>query len=362
VNGEAFSAEIIMRQALAPRTALAERSSAPVGNPYQILDPIKIIRRELGLTSNDLVTLHALISFLPKKHGQLSTQMTVVFPSNAALSERTNGLDERTIRRCISRLVGAGLILRRDSATRKRFPLRYGGEIKDAFGFELGPMFEQEEALKARAQKTQEKAEHLRSVRAQALALRVEALKQARNEAAISFLQNVRNILRRATIKIEDIMDLIKQMSAMFDVKPPRQEFPAGNLDTKPTLTDKMSATDGQNVRHVEAKRLNIKKEERHNSDKNTDVQKVRDLNSMAWEDFKNLSAFFPTEPRDMHSTARIIADTGALLCLNNTRLMRHLRTQGPAKLLLALDTIIGKAEEIRHPSSYLDTMMDSTL
>lgn len=351
-----------MRQALASRTAPAEQSSAPVGNPYQILDPIKIIRRELGLTSNDLMTLHALISFLPKKHGQLTTQMTVVFPSNAALSERTNGLDERTIRRCIRRLVDAGLILRRDSATRKRFPLRYGGEIKDAFGFELGPMFEQEEALKARAQKTQEKAERLRSVRAEALALRVEALKQARDETAIAFLQNVRNILRRATIKIEDIFDLIKHMSAMFDLKATKQEFPAGNLDTQPTLTDKMTATDGQNVRHVEPKRLNIKKGEQDCSSKSTAVRKPLNPNSMAWEDFENLSTFFPTEPRDMHSVARIITDAGALLSLNKARLMRHLHRQGPVKLLLALDTIIGKAEQIRYPSSYLDTMMDGTL
>lgn len=79
----------------------------------------------------------------------------------------------------------------------------------------------------------------------------------------------------------------------------------------------------------------------------------------MSWQDFKNLSAFFPTEPRDMPSIARIIADAGMLLRLNKERLMRHLRTQGPAKLLLALDLIIGKAEEIRYPSSYLDRMME---
>jgi replication initiation protein RepC len=102
VNGEAFSADIIMKQVFSHTPALAERSSAPGTNPYRVIEPIRALRKELGLTPNDLVTLQALISFMPKKAGQ-TAPMTIVFPSNASLSERTNGLNERTIRRCVLR-------------------------------------------------------------------------------------------------------------------------------------------------------------------------------------------------------------------------------------------------------------------
>ena len=183
-----------MRQVFSHTPASAERSSVLSTNPYRVIEPIRVLRKELGLTPNDLVTLQALISFMPKKAGQTAS-MTIVFPSNASLSERTNGLNERTIRRCIGHLVDAGLIHRRDSATRKRFPLRYGGLIRDAFGFDLQPMFERERELTKHAEQLVDDQEKLRSLKAEALALRVEALRQAKDEETVSYLQKVRKLV-----------------------------------------------------------------------------------------------------------------------------------------------------------------------
>ena len=79
------------------RTALAERTNLPCPNPYELLGPVRVLRKRLGLTTNDLAVLTALISFLPReKRGGLDSRqiaLTVVFPSNASLSERANGLD-----------------------------------------------------------------------------------------------------------------------------------------------------------------------------------------------------------------------------------------------------------------------------
>ena len=345
-----------MRQVISHTPALAERSSVPGTNPYRVIEPIRALRKELGLTPNDLVTLQALISFMPKKAGQ-TAPMTIVFPSNASLSERTNGLNERTIRRCIGHLVDAGLIQRRDSATRKRFPLRYGGLIRDAFGFDLQPMYDRERELTEYAEQLVGDQEKLRSLKAEALALRVEALRQATNEQTVSFLQNIRNILRRATLKAEEIIELIKTLTELAGAT--MSEFPAGNRDAQETLPDQMSGSDGQNVRHVEPTRSNIKKD-RAGARATSAHQDRKHPTTMAWTDLKNVSEFFPNEPRDHQSVVTMLANVGTLLRIEHSRIMRHLRERGPGRLFIALDELILRAStgRVRSTSAYLDAMM----
>lgn len=356
MNGEAFSADITMRQVFSHTPAVAERSPLPCTNPYRVIEPIRTLRKELGLTPNDLVTLQALISFMPKKAGQTAS-MTTVFPSNASLSERTNGLNERTIRRCIGRLVDANLIQRKDSATRKRFPIRYSGLITDAFGFDLQPMFDRESELTEHAKKLVHDQEELRSLRAEALALRVEALRQANDDETFTFLQNVRNILRRATLKAEEIIELITKLAELAGAT--IKEFPAGNREAQQTTSDQMSGDDGQNVRHVESTRLNIKKETAgaHSS---PGFKERRDPTTIAWTDLKNISDFFPNEPRNHQSVVSMLADVGKMLRIEQGRIMRHLKERGPGQLLIALDELILRASagQVRNTNAYLDAIM----
>ena len=62
------------------------------------------------------------------------------WPSNAQIEKKT-GMSERTIRRAIVRLRDHGLIIMRDSANGKRFPISNAkGEIVDARGFDLTPL------------------------------------------------------------------------------------------------------------------------------------------------------------------------------------------------------------------------------
>ena len=64
-----------------------------------------------------------------------------MFPSNRELSLRAHGMAPATLRRHLAALVEAGLILRRDSANGKRFARRgEGGEVAEAFGFDLTPL------------------------------------------------------------------------------------------------------------------------------------------------------------------------------------------------------------------------------
>ncbi|MFN7103135.1 MAG: plasmid replication protein RepC, partial [Pseudorhizobium sp.] len=97
-------------------------------------------RGRLGITDRALAVLNALLSFYPKQ--ELSQENgLVVFPSNAQLSLRANGMPEATLRRHIALLVGAGLLIRKDSANGKRYARRDGeGCLDEAFGFSLAPL------------------------------------------------------------------------------------------------------------------------------------------------------------------------------------------------------------------------------
>ena len=62
------------------------------------------------------------------------------WPSNTQIEKKT-GMSERTIRRTIVKLRERGLILMRDSANGKRFPISNAeGEVVDARGFDLTPL------------------------------------------------------------------------------------------------------------------------------------------------------------------------------------------------------------------------------
>lgn len=347
-----------MQHIFTSQSALAERSFTSSENPYTILDPVRTLRSELALTPNDLVTLQALISFLPRGASREEALLTV-FPSNIALATRTNGLDERTIRRSIGRLIEAGLIARRDSATRKRFPLRYGGVIRDAFGFDLRPLFERKAELVSRAAAVHEEQERLRSLRATALALRIEAIQKPHDEATASFLGELRNVLRRATLKTTDVVAIIHKLASILGRE--AQEFPAGNQIASPSAPDHLTGTDGRNVRLVETQTLNKKEEQAQHQERKTSATiKLPNPKSLAWHDLKAISAYFPSEPTNTHAITQIVTEIGAMLRIQAETIMHHFRSAGPGRLLVALNFLIDQVEkgQIHNPKAYLAQMI----
>lgn len=121
--------------------ALAE-GPAPDTAPdkWALLRDLTAARTAFGVTDRDLAVLAALLSFHPGKD-LADDDKLIVFPSNVALSERTHGMAESTLRRHIAALVRAGLILRRDSPNGKRFATRDpSGALDRVFGFDLRPL------------------------------------------------------------------------------------------------------------------------------------------------------------------------------------------------------------------------------
>ena len=358
---------------------MAEQLAITCPNPYELLGPVRVLRKDLNLTSNDVTVLTALISFLPRDQspnsGETQCKLTVVFPSNASLSERANGIDERTLRRCLGRLEAAGLIQRKSSANGKRFPLRYGGIIRDAFGMDLGPLMQSHDALVARASKVTEERERLRSLKAEALALRASLLQDEQlHDARLASLEPIRNLLRRATLTADTVLQIIAGLRELgANAKPSYGECHDSNTradreqSQDQTLgrecASEMSARNGQNDRQIESVKKEDIKKDTHVKQTNA-FQSVgaatmnRDPAKMAWTDFSHVADFFPDPPRTGEALNRVLFDIGRLLRIRQEKLMRGLQKAGAGRLLLILDYLLGKGEAIRQPEAYFETIL----
>lgn len=357
----------------------------PCPNPYELLGPVRILRKELGLTTNDLAVLTALISFLPRKKREIQDSqrltLTVVFPSNASLSERANGLDERTLRRSLGRLSAAELIERKNSANGKRFPLKYGGVIRDAFGIDLKPLIQRYGSLATQALQLTEERERLRSLKAEALALRASLLQQTRfDETKFSTLNMIRNVLRRATLTVDAVLSVISELRALgADTDANYGEHhaaaKAGSEDNIQAVehpphapeSNDMPATNGQNVRHIESIKKDIKKiaPSTVNPDEQTAKCKPtmnRDPARMAWGDFTHVAGLFPEPPRTGEALTRILYDLGRLLRISQDDLRHGIQKAGAGKLLLVFDYLIARADTIRRPDSYFERVLHTHL
>ncbi|WP_068310171.1 helix-turn-helix domain-containing protein [Polycladidibacter hongkongensis] len=88
-------------------------------------------------------TPRAVLNTLSASWGeQLVQGALIVWPSNEWLCDRV-GITDRALRNTLSKLIELGLIKAKDAPNRKRFPVRRGDQIVDAYGFDLTPMVAQ---------------------------------------------------------------------------------------------------------------------------------------------------------------------------------------------------------------------------
>ncbi|MFD1330204.1 plasmid replication protein RepC [Mycoplana ramosa] len=119
----------------------------------------------LGLRDRALAVLNALLSFYPEPELSDGSNL-IVFPSNAQLSARANGIAGSTLRENLALLVHAGLIHRNDSPNGKRYARKgRDGTIEAAYGFNLAPLLARSEELAQLAQQVAEERRRLKIVK-----------------------------------------------------------------------------------------------------------------------------------------------------------------------------------------------------
>lgn len=132
-------------------------------NKWELLRELSKAQVAFGVTERDLTVLQGLLSFFPDDALGGNTEM-VVFPSNKTVCERLNGMPCSTMRRHLSRLVEARLLVRRDSPNGKRYVRKHGDE-RVTFGFDLSPLFCRAEEIARAAEAVREAEDRVRRLR-----------------------------------------------------------------------------------------------------------------------------------------------------------------------------------------------------
>lgn len=119
---------------------------------WKVFRDVAAAMTPLGIHSNSVAVLDALLSFHPKSELR-HDDCLIVFPSNVQLALRAHGMSGAALRRHLALLVEAGLIIRRDSPNGKRYARKdEAGEIESAFGFDLTPLLVRSEEFAFMAQ------------------------------------------------------------------------------------------------------------------------------------------------------------------------------------------------------------------
>ncbi|MCO6410857.1 plasmid replication protein RepC [Hoeflea alexandrii] len=240
---------------------------------WKVFRSIREARDLLGATDRSLAILNALLSF--HRESELSGDGTlVVWPSNEQLMARANGMPPTTLRRHLAVLVDCGLIIRRDSPNGKRFARKgRGGEIEQAYGFDLSPIV-------ARAEEFEQLAE---AVQAEKKAFKV-------SKERLTLLR--RDVVKMIDAGIEEgvpgnwgrIGQIYQEIIARLPRTAPRQVVESlcdelQELWTEVheilelfTKTQNMDANESQSERHIQNSKPNSIFESEHGSEKKNEA------------------------------------------------------------------------------------------
>lgn len=160
-----FGRRTISLSMIATQMAARKVASDAVVQKWHVFRDIKEARLAIGATDRGLAILDALLSFHPDAELAGDRQL-VVWPSNEQLIARANGMSPATLRRHLANLVECGLIIRRDSPNGKRYARKgQGGQVEQAYGFDLTPLVARALEFKQLAEATRAEKRAIRVAR-----------------------------------------------------------------------------------------------------------------------------------------------------------------------------------------------------
>ncbi|NEK20477.1 plasmid replication protein RepC [Rhizobium leguminosarum] len=210
-------------------------------------------RATLGLRDRALAVLNALLTFYPQQ--ELSEESNlVVFPSNAQLAIRANGIAGTTLRENLALLVQAGLIQRNDSPNGKRYARKGNrGEIETAYGFSLAPLLARAEELAIMAQQVSEENRRLRIIKERITITRRDIRKlitAAVEEGAAGNWQAVEDALVSAVARLKTAKT-VGALEACLDELTLLSEQVVNMLKIQP-VSEKSGSNDSENRHHIQ--------------------------------------------------------------------------------------------------------------
>ncbi|SHF76479.1 replication initiation protein RepC [Loktanella atrilutea] len=330
-----------------------------------LLAAVNTAAKDLGLRPASVVVIDALLSCLPCRDPKTGidnpiTPLTLltVYAANATLCFRAKGITDRQLRRHLETLENVGLISRKDSANGKRFPIQRSGKVIGAFGIDLSPLLARSAEIIDLAQQRRDDAAELRGMRSCIQSLRMACLDLDVDKEITSFLDSIRNVLRRATTTVIEARAIIFKLKGIIAdtcaVKKPDQTLneTTVNVPVEPSCVaqkqnaepQETSATDGRNDRHKEPPKSYTKKT----------LQSLTDL----WQELTHIRSFYPEIPRSDHHALQIVHEFGKILRINPNVLASGIASNGWRSALEAQNEIAARVATIADPTGYFRSLL----
>ncbi|MBD3787422.1 MAG: replication initiation protein RepC [Sphingomonadales bacterium] len=347
--------------------ALAE-APLPDSTPdkWALLKDLTAARAAFGVSDRDLAVLSALLSFHPQ--AELGGDApTIVFPSNSALSERTHGMAESTLRRHIAALVRAGLILRHDSPNGKRYAARgLDGTLAVAFGFDLRPLVLRATEIAAAALAAREAVARLKRLR-EAVVLRLRdasklvAFGQDEHPGRFDALEDETRLLARMLRRKLDAADL-EALNAQVVVL-----LDAVNAALSSVKTEDMNGNDVDSGRHIQySNRLPSDSEPSIEMEEGDPVSSAVPSSVrvepklplyLVLKSCPDLLDYVPQGIRNWHELVAAADFVRPMLGISPDAWAAARRAMGDTAAAIALACILQRASEIRSPGGYLRSL-----
>lgn len=321
----------------------------------------------LGLRDRALAVLSALLSFYPEQ--ELSEDRNlVVFPSNAQLTVRSNGIAGTTLRENLALLVQAGLIHRNDSPNGKRYARKgHDGEIETAYGFSLAPLLARAEELALMAHQVAEESRRLRVLKEQITITRRNVRKlisAAMEEGAAGNWQSVEDALVATIARLKHAKTTLALESCLEDLTLLNDE--AVNLLEIQLISQKTDANASEIRQHIQNSNTQSFNELEPRSEKEQDETAVAQSKRIT-EPMKAfpLSVVLRACPqisdyavggaishwRELMAAAVVVR---TMLGVSPSAYQQACEIMGPENAAVAMACVLERSEHITSPGGYL--------
>jgi replication initiation protein RepC len=353
------SAGLLASQALAQAPALSSHN-----DKWQLFDDLRTARLAFGLTDRDLGVLNALLTFLPDR-AMKDQDSLMVFPSNAALTDRAHGMAESTLRRHLAALVQAGIIARHDSPNGKRYARRdRGGQIAHAFGFSLRPLLARAPEI-AQAAEVARDAAHARRLQREALVLHLrdgakllayaEELGLVPNESPLpQIAANLRRALRRV-LSVEEMAELMQDAQDLLNA--------VNGLLMMTVKTEEMHGNDVENGRHHQNSKTDSYESEpcpekgRTTIEVAPDADPVRLPLALVVKACPDIETFGQVQIRQWPQLVSAAGQVRGMMGISHDAWTEAVRVMGAEVAAVTVAAILQKGRAVNQPGAYLRSL-----
>ena len=339
-------------------------------NKWAVFRHLAVAKDALGISDRSLAVLNALLSFHPE------TALTrgegadlIVFPSNAQLALRAHGIAEKTLRRHLAALTEAGLVIRRDSPNGKRYARRgQGGEVLQAFGFDITPLVARATEFAALAEGIQ--AEH----RAHRLAREKVTLLRRDVAKMLAALSEQGTSIDQLAVRYRGLMDTLPRAPRLADLDALSIALARLASDVSNTLIDSLESQnptggDGQSVRHNQNSKPDVPESETASENSEEGEGRARPATGSSTRGTYPLGMVLEACPDVIDYARGGVRSWGDLIdAANLVRSMLGIspsawreaqEIMGPEAAAVTIAAILQRAEHIKSPGGYLRTLVE---